>query len=86
MNAQQQAARDRAVKVLQHYVETLFAKAGASASYSRDVAIEVEGIVDDIITAATPPAQTEHEAAVEEQRRRERDLPTQQPTRLDIGL
>jgi len=67
MNSQQQDARDRAVKVLTHYITLLLEKSGSTPD--NDVRVEVEGIVDDIILAATLPAMTAHEAAVADLRR-----------------
>jgi hypothetical protein len=66
MNQQQQAARDRAVQVLHHYIERTLALAGGKPD--ADTRAEVEGIVDDIILAAGG-GKTEHEKGVEELRR-----------------
>jgi ribosomal protein L37E len=68
VNSQQQQARDRAVSILKNYVQQLFDRAGASASYSPDTARELEMFVDDIITAATP-APSDATAHVEAARR-----------------
>lgn len=70
MNHRQQTARDRAVQVLGHYISVLFQKAGASASYTTDSDVEIAGIVDDIIVAATPasPAETAHAERLAERR------------------
>lgn len=63
MNEKQRAARDHAVQLIQHYVETVFKKSGLK--WTGDNEVELEDFVDCIIEAATPPALSEHAAAVE---------------------
>lgn len=74
VNRQQQQARDRAVQLLQHYVQVLFDKSGHSASYTGDTAAELEQLVDGIIAAATPAVTdaTEHVEAVAAEQARQR--------------
>lgn len=64
MTPRQQQARDRAVHLLQHYIQVVGIKAGMK--WERDLDVEIESIVDDIILAATPPApgETGHALAV----------------------
>jgi hypothetical protein len=56
MTLKQQAARERATSALTHYFEVLFKRTagGGDAPFNSDNRVEIEGIVDDLIKAATP--------------------------------
>jgi hypothetical protein len=83
LNQTQNVARDRAATVLQHYIEVLFNKVGAT--YDTDTAVEIESLVDDIILAAKLPSMTAHEAAVAGLRRMPADDVTAGGLRLHDG-
>jgi hypothetical protein len=58
VNDKQQRARDRAVQLIQHYVETAFRKSGLK--WTSDNEAELADFVDRVIEAATPPPLSEH--------------------------
>ena len=61
-----QQRRDEAVKLLQHYFETAFRRAGGK--WDNDNNVEIAEAVDAIIAAATPDMLSDHARAVEELR------------------
>ena len=73
LSEKQQAARDRAVKLLTHYIQTIGEKAGCKME-GGDTQAEIGEAVDAILEAAEPDPETEHAKAVrhlmEENRRR----------------
>lgn len=65
-------ARDSAVKLLQHYFETAFRRAGGK--WDNDNNAEIAEAVDAIIAAARVPELSQHARDVEEMRRKVRTV------------